>query len=285
MHREETFRIGFGSVCIEIHCSDQELLGKWRTNYRPFLASRRPDFRIEFNLRNKLTVPEVKHLLTNSRSYLEGNRFFTKPELMEERIDWAGGTLWVDAERELFAPELDYKLMNVLIRGIYSGIHAKLWKTAPDAHLVHGCGIIDGGRCYLFTGPSGSGKSTVARLAEGRKVLNDEAILIGRNKEGFCLSGTPIDGEISNKCNTSAHLSAILFLRHDTQVSLRKLGKVETYLRLVTQVFDTSPLFEIAGDDSFRERAELSAEVANGVLSYELGFLPDSSFWQVVENI
>ncbi len=285
MHREETFRIGFGSVCIEIHCRDQEFLEKWRANYRPFLVSRQPDFRINFKLRNKLTAPEVKHLLANSWSYLEGNRFFTKPELMEQRIDWAGGTLWVDTERELLAPEVDYKLMNVLIRGIYSGIYAKLRKTTPDAHIVHGCGIIDGKRCYLFTGPSGSGKSTVAKLAERRKILNDEAILIGRNKEGFYLTGTPIDGEILNKCNTSAHLSAILFLRHDTRVSLRKLGRVETYLKLITQVFDTSPLLEIAGADSLKERAELSAEVANGVLSYELGFRPDSSFWQVVENI
>ena len=235
MHRrEETVRIGFGSICIEIHCSDKEFLRKLCVNYRPFQVSHQPDFRIKLNLRNKLTIPEIKQLLAKARSYVEGNRFITKPELLEHYIDWEAATLWVNTERELFSPDLDYRFMNSWIRGIYSGIYAKLRNTTPDAYLVHGCGIIDGKRCYLFTGPSGSGKTTIAKLAEEREVLNDEAVLIGRNKEGFYISGTPFDGEISNRCNASAHLSAILFLRHDKRVSLRKLGKVETYKRLLT---------------------------------------------------
>ncbi len=285
MNQGQTMKIELGAICIEIQCQDQEFREKMLTNYRPFLGSRAPDFRIKLNLRNKLTAPEIKQLLMNSRSYLDGNRIFTKPELLEFRIDWTEATLRVDTERELFAPIVEYKLMNSLMRGIYSGIYTKLRNTAPDAYLVHGCGIADGEQCYLFTGPSGSGKTTVARLANGRKVLNDEAVLIGRNKEGFYLSGTPFEGGTLNKYNTSSHLLAIFFLRHDTRVSLRKLSKVETYTRLLYQIFDTSPLFELPGNDSLQERADLSAEMATKVPSYELGFRPDSSFWQAIESI
>jgi hypothetical protein len=285
MNQGQIVKIELGSICIEIQCHDQEFMEKMLVNYRPFLVSRQPDFRIKLRLDNKLTAPEVKEILMNSTSYLDGNRFITKPELLECRIEWAEATLHVDTERELFAPSVEYKLMNLLLRGVYPGIYSKLRHTRPDAYLVHGCGIVDGEKCYLFTGPSGSGKTTLARLAEGRKVLNDEAVLMGRNKEGFYLAGTPFDGGIPHKCNASGHLSSIFFLKHNTRVSLRKLSRVETYYKLLTQILDTSPLLEADGTDSLQERADLSAKVATEVSSYELGFRPDTSFWQVVETI
>ncbi len=285
MYQEETVQIEFGTVCIELHCQDQEFMEKVRLNYRPFLALCPPDFRIRFNLRNSRTAAEIKQLLTNSRSYVDGDRFVTEAELLECRISWAEATVWVDTEKELFDPSVEYKLMNALLRGIYSGIHKKVWNRTPGADLVHGCGIMDGERCYLFTGPSGSGKTTIAVLSDGRKVLNDEAVLVGRDNEKFYLSGTPFDGSASHRCNASGYLSAILFLRHDTKASLRKLSKVETYQRFLIQVFDTSPLLEAPGIDSLQARAELSAEVASEVPSYELGFRPDTSFWPLVEHI
>lgn len=287
MYQEKTVKLGFGSVCIQIDCPIQEFMEKILSDCPSFMISREPDFWIQFNLRNKLTATEIKQLLQNSRSYFNGNRFFTKPELLDCRISWAEATLWVDTERQLFAPNVEYKLMNPLMRGIYSGVYTKFRNTRPDAYLVHGCGIASGEQCFLFTGPSGSGKTTVAKLADGRKVLNDEAVLIGRDDQGFYLSGTPFDGGVSNRCNTTGHLTAILFLRHDSVVSLRKLSKVETYHRLLTQIFDTYPLFETETSctNSLQERADLSVKVATEVPSYELGFLPDTSFWPVVEDI
>jgi len=281
------FKIGLGDTRIEIRCQDREFIQKALADYRPFMVSGQPDFCIELNLRDKLTASEVKQLLLNSRSYLDGDRFFTEPELLECSINWTEATLRVDTEKELFAPEVEYKLMNTLMRGIYSGIYKRVRNTALDAYLVQGCGIVNGKWCYLFMGPSGSGKTTIAGLANCRKVLNDEAVLIGRNrnKKGFYLSATPFDGIASNRCNTVGHLSGIFFLKHDTEVSLRQLKKSETYRRFLTQVFDTSPLFELPGSESLSERADLSAEVATQVPSYELGFRPDSSFWEAVENI
>jgi len=283
MYGEETVKIEFGRCCIEIQCHDQEFMAKMRDNYRPFLISREPDFRISFNLRKTLTASEVKNLLTSSRSRVDEGYF--ESEILKCRVDWAEATLRVDMEREILAPSVEYKLMNSLLRGIYAGIYARIRNTQPDAYLVHGCGIVDGNKCYLFTGPSGSGKTTLAKLAGGRKVLNDEAVLIGRDKKGFYLTGTPFDGGIPDKCNDSARLSAIIFLKHDTQVSLRELSKTETYYRLLAQIFDTTPLLEATGADSLQERANLSAKVATEVSSYELSFLPDGSFWQVIESI
>jgi hypothetical protein len=276
-------KIELGETCIEIQCRDQEFMDKMTVNCSPFLVSRVPDFRIELNLRNKLTALEVKKLLSGLKSYKDGTWFFPNRKLLEYSIDWAKATLWVDTERELFAPVVDYKLMNSLMLGIYSGIFSKLRNTLPEAYLVHGCGIVADKQCYLFTGPSGSGKSTIAKLAQGRKILNDEAVLIGRNKEGLYVSGTPFEGGQPEKSNTSAGLSAIFFLKHDKQVSIRKLSKSDTYIRLLSQIFTTSPLFEASGDECFKKRATLSADMATGVPAYELAFRPDTSFWQIIE--
>jgi hypothetical protein len=278
-------KIEFGNVCIEIQCRDKGFMDKMLVNCRPFLASRVPDFRVELNLRNKLTDLEVKQLLMKTISCQNSTWFFPSPELLRYRIDWAEATLQVDTERELFAPVVDYKLMNYLMLGIYSGIYSRLRNTAPEAYLVHGCGIVAGKQCYLFTGPSGAGKTTVAKLAQGRKVLNDEAVLIGRNKEGLYVSGTPFEGGQPEKFNTSAGLSAIFFLKHDTQVSVRKLNKSDAYIRLLSQIFTTSPLFETSGDECFKKRANLSADMATRVPAYELAFRPDTSFWQVIDAI
>lgn len=285
MNQRQKMKIELGSICIEIQCQDQELTEKMRANYRPFLISHEPDFRIVLNLRNNLSALEVKRLLMALRPYANGDWLVTKPGLLKLRVDWVQATLWVNTEREIFAPSIDYKLLNYLMCGVYAGIYVKLKNATPDAYLVHGCGIIDGRHCYLFTGPSGSGKTTIAKLADGRKILNDEAVLIGKNKDGICISGTPFEGGQPYKCNTSAHLSAIFFLKHDTLVSIRKLSKVETYIKLLSQIFATSPLFETSGDDCLQKRAKLSADMATGVPAYELAFRPDSSFWQVIEAI
>lgn len=277
--------IAFGNLCIEIHCQDQGFMEKAQVDYYPFLVSRQPDFRIEFNLKSQLSAREIARLLPETRSYIDHDQLITEPELLRCRIDWAKAALWVEMEKEIFAPSVEYKLMNLLLRGVYCGVYKRVRGIRPEAYLVHGCGILDGRRGYLFTGPSGAGKTTIAKLSDGRKVLNDEAILIGRNKEGFHIAGTPLDGGVSHRCNDQGCLSTILFLRQDTEVSLQRLSGTEVYRRLLAQMFDTSPLLEAANIDSLPERADLAAEVATSVPSYELGFLPDNSFWEAVETI
>jgi hypothetical protein len=277
--------IALGKTSIGIYSPDGEFIENKFNDYRPFFISGPPDFRIGLFLRTNHDAVEVKRLLTCSRVKSEGHRHYSVPELFEYNIDWEARALRVDIEKALFAPEVDYKLMNYVLRGIYSGIYKILRKTAPDAYLVHGCGIQVGQRCYLFTGASGAGKSTVARLAGGRKILNDEAVLVGKNGQGFHISGSPLEGDLAEKSGDGGQLSAIFFLEHSAQVTLQKLSRTETYYRFLCQALDTSPLFELPGLDTLSERADLSAAVAKTVPAYRLGFRPDNSFWEVVENV
>ena len=62
---EKPVRINIGNVCIEISCNDRNFLDKARIDYHPFLVSRKPDFKIKFDLRDKLKAYEVKTILLN----------------------------------------------------------------------------------------------------------------------------------------------------------------------------------------------------------------------------
>ena len=285
MYTEQRIRIGLGKTSIEMSCHDREFMDRARAAYYPFIVSRQPDFKIEVNLKNLMAASEVRQLLTSSRGYIEGNHYFTKPDLLDCFVDWGKATVYINTEKNLFAPEVDYKCMNLLMRGIYWGIYKKVWNTSPDAYLIHGCGIVDSERGYLFTGPSGSGKTTLARLSNGKQVLNDEAVLIGKNKEEFYLSGTLFDGGVPKRCGDTVHLSAIFFLKQAMEVSLRRLDKVEVYRRFLVQIFNTSPLFERPELNSLSAQADLSCDIASRVTSYELGFRLDNSFWEVLRNI
>lgn len=283
MYHDGAITVALGNTYIRMSCRDREFMEKLVSDYQPFLVSKSPDLSVYFDVREQLEATEIQALLRKSSAHKEGDRYYTEPDLIECRLQWNKATLEVATEKNLFSADVEYKFMNLLLTGLYSGIFRKLRKASFDKYLVHGCGIHDGNKCYLFTGPSGSGKTTVASLAEGRKILNDETVLIGRNGDGFCLAGTPFDGGVSERSNDSHRLSSIFFLKHDRQVTVRELKEVETYKRLLAQVFDTSPLFDLPDHDSFTEQAQLCSEIAASVPAYELGFLPDSSFWQYVE--
>ncbi len=119
MRPQDTLRIVLGDTCIKMCSQDADFVEDLRTRYHPFLSSRQPDFCIEFSLRNDLTVSEIKGILNSSRSYLEGSHYFTVPRLLDCQVDWNEARLQVSTEKGIFSPEIDYKLINILLRGIY----------------------------------------------------------------------------------------------------------------------------------------------------------------------
>ena len=285
MHLKNMVTIGLGDTSVGITSQDEGFMKKIRSNYRHFIISRQPEFHIEITLNDRLSTGEIRKRLLIARPNHEGYRYFTTPELINCRIDWGNRTLQINTEKGLFSPGVDYKLMNQVLRGVHSGIYKKLRQTPIDTYLVHGCGIVSGCKSYLFTGVSGSGKTTVARLANGRKVLNDEAVIIYKNGLGIRIDGSPLDGDLQDRNREGGHLSAIFFLEHAKEVTMQRLKASDAYVRFLLQVFHTAPLFEKPDNRSLSERADLSAKVVNSVPAYQLGFCPDQSFWKVVESV
>jgi hypothetical protein len=276
--------IKLGNTSIGLSSHDDDFLQKARRAYQPFLVNGEPDFRIEFTLDSNLTPSQVKDILKYARPYNDGSRYYTDPDLIDCILDWESRHLSVRTQKALFHDDVEYRLMSYLLRGIYAGITKNLKKSRIQHYIVHGCGIAQGDRYYLFTGVSGSGKTTVARLANGRTVLNDEAVLISCHDDVIRVAGSPLDGELLDKSSKEGDLTAIFFLEHAPEVTLERLSSSRAYHMFLCQVFDISPLFQPSSIETLQERADLSSRVAQSVPCFRLGFRPDNSFWEVVQN-
>ena len=71
--------------------------------------------------------------------------------------------------------------------------------------MLHGCGILNGKKSYLFLAKSRGGKSTIAKLAlkKGLKVLNDDKIIVHKERNLFKICGNPWHWEVEKTLNRS----------------------------------------------------------------------------------
>jgi hypothetical protein len=160
------------------------------------------------------------------------------------------------------------------------------------AVLVHGAALARGDRGYVFYGPSGSGKTTVSRLSrEHADLLSDDQALLSIEGERVLLSATPFRGGErlhpdrhpsalpGPNLNRTVPLAGLYRLVQAKQVGLRDLrGSLG-----ITSLLSAVPVF--AGEPYNNERLmDTLGGIAARVLPRELLFLPDSSFWEVVEG-
>jgi hypothetical protein len=280
---DHAIKIDVGKTCIELAYSDAAFGARAQAAYAPFLSDRPADFRIEFTLRQNRSAQDVSALLADVSMTVDGDCFAAE-NLLQGRVDRAHHCVQIELEQALFDPRVEYRLMNFLLRAVYYSVYSQQWHQVPDAYLVHGCGIIINGRACLFTGVSGVGKTTLARLAGARTVLNDEIVLVSRDGPAYYLAGTPFDGGIAQRSGQRGELAAIFFLKHDVQLSRRRLSRPTAYWQLLAQTLDAAPLLEGSNTGILAARADFCAGLVGNIPCYELGFLPDTTVWSAVES-
>jgi hypothetical protein len=147
--------------------------------------------------------------------------------------------------------------------------------------LLHGSGVVRGGRAYIFFGPSGSGKTTVTHLSPEDTVLSDDLTLVARARGGYQAAGIPF-GLAHQRTPQTASSFPIASLnrlvqspdvRREPLLGARAVAEVAGSLPFVMQEAGRAALaMEVVG------RALLSLPV------YRLHFRRDDSFWDVVEE-
>jgi hypothetical protein len=84
--------------------------------------------------------------------------------------------------------------------------------------IIHGAGVVMGGKGYLFPGRSGAGKTTLSRqfMARGHlngvDLLSDDRVIVRTLDGEFAVFGTPWAGDAQVALNRHAPAGAILFL-------------------------------------------------------------------------
>jgi len=66
--------------------------------------------------------------------------------------------------------------------------------SATGDIMIHGSGVICGGRGWIFTGRSGSGKTTIAGIFDraGDRVIHDDRLILRREATGWVMHSTPV---------------------------------------------------------------------------------------------
>lgn len=161
----------------------------------------------------------------------------------------------------LRAPALELWITFLLLRG--RGL------------LLHGCGLLAGGRVRVFVGESGAGKSTLAGLLARQSVgsiLSDDRLVVRPEGDGYRVWGTPWHGEARFASPQQGPLATIYFLRHASETRLTALPPAEAGLRLAGVCFQ-------AGwpRDGLAHLLDQCARMATSVPCFELAFRPDAS--------
>ena len=141
--------------------------------------------------------------------------------------------------------------------------------------FTHAIGIKDvNAQGFLFAGKSGAGKSTTARLwykHSRAMVLNDDRIIVCRDKHGFLIHGSPWHGEFRDYLESrieSAYLSKIFFIYHSLQNTAQQISAKEAFILLYPALFPAFWNKKLLDNIS-----SFALRLVRDVSCYRLGFL------------
>jgi hypothetical protein len=146
--------------------------------------------------------------------------------------------------------------------------------------LFHAAGLVTHDRGYAFFGPSGSGKTTVARLSPHTAVLNDDLIVLRPQADRWSMQATPFYNPTQIKASGLRHapLTALFRLIQDRRVSLEAIDPAVA----AAEIIASSPIVP-ADPDRAGALLERVAQLARVVPVQQLHFLPDATFWSVID--
>ena len=151
--------------------------------------------------------------------------------------------------------------------------------------LFHAAGLLRRERGYLFFGPSGSGKTTVARLSPEALVLNDDLVALRPRAGQWQMHATPFSNptqvapQHAPTGPRAASVSGAYRLIQDRTVYAEDLPPALA----VAEIVAGSPIVCADPARTFELIARASQLLAH-VPVRRLHFLPDDSFWKVVER-
>lgn len=161
------------------------------------------------------------------------------------------------------------------LRVIYS-----LILPQEDGIAIHASSLVKDEKAYVFPGKSGTGKTTLVRLSPDATLLTDEISLvrgIGVDPVAF---GTPFHGDLGIPGqDTSAPISGLYFPVKDKKSYLKKLSPKRALEKLLPNV-----VFFGEDQELLRRLFHLSGELAISLPCYDLHFLPEPSFWSLINE-
>jgi hypothetical protein len=260
--------LGIAGLGLALRCDNPALAAALRRRYQDFPLDGEPLLHAEISLSGS---ERAAPLYDPAISFHDGTIRFTTPTYSGQ-IDAQAGRAELTISSAYALEDIEY-----FVRVIYA-----LLAFRAGGLLLHGAGIVRDGRGYLFCGYSGSGKTTVARLSAGDQVLNDDLVLALPGADCWLLHATPFwnPTQIRPSGKASAPLAVLLRLVQDTRVFVEPLGAGQALAEIIANVpvLPADPLLSAA----LLRRGQ---QLLSATPAYRLHFLPDPSFWPLVEAL
>ena len=156
-----------------------------------------------------------------------------------------------------------------------------LWLAHHGGLMVHGCGVVDDEKGYLFAGNSGHGKSTMARLWQGHgTILCDERVVIRHVNGQFRIYGTPWHSDVTEVSAGSARVDKIFFLGHHASNESRRQTATSALAKLLARAYH--PFWDETGMNT---TLDFCSRLVDSVPSYELLFAPNEQMIDFVRRM
>ena len=164
-----------------------------------------------------------------------------------------------------------------LLLYLFPGILYSMILYKYNAIMLHASAVYDGRRAYVFIAPSGGDKSTISRLAleQGYKVLNDDRVIVKKEKGKFYIYGNPWHGEIFKTENSRLRLDGIYFIRKSDINKLRPCSKRRALCGIMKNMFC------LADRD---DMINLCVELVEKSGFYIFEFKKDNSLWGFLDE-
>ncbi len=265
--REITFSIA--NTPVALCFQEQSLEARLGERYKAFASEKQPEFRIYIKT---LPMPVSQNFMAEVVFHFESgdNQITFDVPGFNGDIDLVEGKANLFTSNNRVVETTDY-----LLRVIFA-----LLLFNKGSILFHGAGIIRNGSTYLFFGHSGSGKTTVARLSPNDIVLNDDLVVLIPEGKEWSVYATPFWNPTQVRpVPASAPLAGLYRLVQDKQVYLEPLGPGQALAELISNI-------PVIPDNPFlnMELFIRGKILLDTIPAYRLHFLPDESFWQVVEK-
>lgn len=277
-------KLEIGDMCCSLNFSDKSIASSLRNYYRSFLSDNLPDINIDIEVVSHIADDVVPQFLFRNKA-VQGSSFCFGNGLIEGYLKLESMSLLVKISKQLFVDHNIKLLEQFLIQIYYTWLSLDQPTRKQKSFIVHACGIEMDGAGFMFTGPSGTGKTTLAKLARNSSVLNDETLLINKNRHSFHLKSTPFKQSVIGRKDSCVPLTAAFFLFHSDINKLERMRRSEAAGEFVKQIIFSQPLLSTDVEKSFIEMAAFAAELASNIDFYRLHFLPRKDVWDLLDEV